>query len=291
MEIPDTMISDSIKKLAGYKFYMAKKVESENAKIVDKLEEKHASLVKSGKGKGFICYGDQVVNAPNKLKKDVLPRKTRSFTIVEETVVGELAHSIGPAVYFPAVQSLLDLRKGSKVSRLESLRKKKQAAIGEGSSVAHNKHYVNSDTDSDATLYSSSSNKLEKSANETDDADKSDTDLSDDNPDGDDDAARCIPSLMQRPILPTSVWQLQEMFLDENAHHLSSPPAIKMSYPKTNPQPNSLQTKAKKLMQKAKKNMRKINFKKAVAHKFREYDQKLEALINFNVSEAFERAC
>ncbi|GKA15986.1 hypothetical protein Tco_0695733 [Tanacetum coccineum] len=209
------MISDSIKKLAGYKFYMAKKVESENAKIVDKLEEKHASLVKSGKGKGFMCYGDQVVNAPNKLKKDVLPRKTRSFTIVEETVVGELAHSI--------------------------------------------------DTDSDATLYSSSSNKLEKSANETDDADKSDMDLSDDNPDGDDDAARCIPSLMQRPILPTSVWQLQEMFLDENAHHLSSPPAIKMSYPKTNPQPNSLQTKAKKLMQKAKKNMRKINFKKAVA--------------------------
>ncbi|GKC98209.1 hypothetical protein Tco_1168484, partial [Tanacetum coccineum] len=42
-------------------------------------------------------------------------------------------------------------------------------------------------------------------------------------------------------------------------------------------------------MQKAKKNMRKINFKKAVAHKFRECDQKLEALANFNVSEAFEK--
>ncbi|GKE34163.1 hypothetical protein Tco_1453485, partial [Tanacetum coccineum] len=43
-------------------------------------------------------------------------------------------------------------------------------------------------------------------------------------------------------------------------------------------------------MQKAKKNMRKINFKKAVTQKIREYDQKLKALINFNVSEAFEKA-
>ncbi|GJT06854.1 hypothetical protein Tco_0841316 [Tanacetum coccineum] len=43
-------------------------------------------------------------------------------------------------------------------------------------------------------------------------------------------------------------------------------------------------------MQKAKKNMRKINLKKAVATKFREYDQKLEALTNFNVSEAFKIA-
>ncbi|GJZ41264.1 hypothetical protein Tco_0588150 [Tanacetum coccineum] len=42
-------------------------------------------------------------------------------------------------------------------------------------------------------------------------------------------------------------------------------------------------------MQKAKKNMRKINFKKAVAQKFREYDQKLKALTNFSVSEAFEK--
>ncbi|GJZ14728.1 hypothetical protein Tco_0550405 [Tanacetum coccineum] len=48
--------------------------------------------------------------------------------------------------------------------------------------------------------------------------------------------------------------------------------------------------KAKKLMQKAKKNMRKINFKKAVTQKFREYDQKLEALTNFNVYEASEKA-
>ncbi|GJT54080.1 hypothetical protein Tco_0989134 [Tanacetum coccineum] len=94
MEILDTMISDAIKKLAGYKYYMAKKVESKKAKIVDEPEEQHVSPVKSGRGKGFICYGDQVANVPNKLKKDVVPRKTRSLTIVEEVVVGELANSI-----------------------------------------------------------------------------------------------------------------------------------------------------------------------------------------------------
>ncbi|GKC09960.1 hypothetical protein Tco_1001570, partial [Tanacetum coccineum] len=70
MDVPDAMISDVIKKKAGYKYYMAKKVESEKAKIIDKLKEQHISPIKSGRGKGFMCYGDQVANVPNKLKKD-----------------------------------------------------------------------------------------------------------------------------------------------------------------------------------------------------------------------------
>ncbi|GJS10161.1 hypothetical protein Tco_0366957 [Tanacetum coccineum] len=78
---------------------------------------------------------------------------------------------------------------GSKASRLESLKQKKQAVTGEGSSATHNKHYANSDIDRDATLYSSSSDKIEESANETDDADESNMDLSDDNLNGDHDAA------------------------------------------------------------------------------------------------------
>ncbi|GKF70740.1 hypothetical protein Tco_0203797, partial [Tanacetum coccineum] len=41
MEVPDTMISDVIKKKAEYKYYMDKKVESKKAKIVDKPEEQH----------------------------------------------------------------------------------------------------------------------------------------------------------------------------------------------------------------------------------------------------------
>ncbi|GJY78902.1 hypothetical protein Tco_0484703 [Tanacetum coccineum] len=174
MKVPDAMISDVIKKKAWYTYYLAKKVESEKAKIVDEPKEQHVSPFKSGKGKGFICYGDQVVNTPNKLKKDDVPRRTRSLTIDEETIV----------------QSLLDLPKGWKASTLDSLRQKNQAVAGEVSSVAHNKHYDLLDTDSDAKCYSLNSDKLEKSENETDGADKSDMDLSDDNPDSDDDAAR-----------------------------------------------------------------------------------------------------
>ncbi|GJT69183.1 hypothetical protein Tco_1028469 [Tanacetum coccineum] len=42
-------------------------------------------------------------------------------------------------------------------------------------------------------------------------------------------------------------------------------------------------------MQKAKKNMRKINFKKADAQKFKEFDQQLEALTSINVSEVIDK--
>ncbi|GJY09901.1 hypothetical protein Tco_0378086 [Tanacetum coccineum] len=171
MEVPDAMINDAITKKAGQKW----------------------------KRKRFMCYGDQVANVPNKLKKDVVPGKTRSLTTTEEAVVGELAHFISiqklrsqrcPTVEDPAVQSLLDLQKGSKASRLKSLRQKKQPAAREGSSDAHNKYYDSSDTDSDATLYSSSSEESEESANETDDADEPDMDLFNDKPNRDDDAAR-----------------------------------------------------------------------------------------------------
>ncbi|GJY71162.1 hypothetical protein Tco_0474865 [Tanacetum coccineum] len=94
MEVLDAIISDAIKNKAGYKYYMAKKVESKKAKIVDKPKKQHVRPIKSGRGKGFMCYGDQVANVPNKLKKDVVPRKTRSLTIDKEAVVGELSNSI-----------------------------------------------------------------------------------------------------------------------------------------------------------------------------------------------------
>nr|GEW72068.1 hypothetical protein [Tanacetum cinerariifolium] len=78
---------------------------------------------------------------------------------------------------------------GSKASKLKSLKKNKPAVVGEGSSVVHNKYYASSDTDSDAKLDSSCLEKLKESANETDDADESDMELSNDNLNGDDDAA------------------------------------------------------------------------------------------------------
>ncbi|GKG10267.1 hypothetical protein Tco_0339013 [Tanacetum coccineum] len=51
MEVPDVMISDAIKKKTGYKYYMAKKVDSEKAKIVDEPEEQHVSPIKIKRGK------------------------------------------------------------------------------------------------------------------------------------------------------------------------------------------------------------------------------------------------
>ncbi|GKC21180.1 hypothetical protein Tco_1023330 [Tanacetum coccineum] len=79
---PITKLSNTVK---------ARKKESAKDKIIDEPEEKRMSLVKSRRGKGFMCYGDQAVNVP---KKDVVPSKTRSLTIAEETVVRELSNSI-----------------------------------------------------------------------------------------------------------------------------------------------------------------------------------------------------
>ncbi|GJV79325.1 hypothetical protein Tco_1515195 [Tanacetum coccineum] len=81
------------------------------------------------------------------------------------------------------------MRKGSKASKLESLKQAKQEVRGEGSSAAHNKYYEFkniSATDSDATQDSSRSDSNEERDNEIDD---SDMDLSEDERKGDDDVA------------------------------------------------------------------------------------------------------
>ncbi|GJR61551.1 hypothetical protein Tco_1503713 [Tanacetum coccineum] len=329
------MISDAIKKKTWYKYDMTKNVESEKAKIVDKPKEQHVSLIKSGRGKGFMCYGDQVANVPNKLKKDDVPRKTGSLTIAEEAVVGELANSI--SIQEPSSQRCgrsqltIDSQTNEVVAdmynELESLRQRKQPVLGEGSSAAQNKYYSSSDSNSDSTLYSLSSDESEGSANETDDANESDMDLSNDNPHGDYNDARygvfmhnkstATPSSTYLSLTITSssldfiqtlldetptneltdfmshlVYNdaqttlvvhnpedypeltsyisgasevplgthvdvlatktlMSEMFLFENAHHIPSLPAKKVTYPIKYPQPSSLQAKAKKLMQKA----------------------------------------
>ncbi|GJV01262.1 hypothetical protein Tco_1334831 [Tanacetum coccineum] len=285
MEVPNAMIKDAIKKKAGYKYYMAKKVE--------------------------------IANVSNKLKNDVVPRKTRSLTIVEEAVVGELANSI--SIQEPRCQRrqrsqlTTDSQTDKAVADMYN-EEKKQPVIGEGSSATHNKYYSSTDTDSDATLYSSSS---DESANETDDIDKSNMDLSHDNPQGDDDddvrygvfmhnKSNATPNSTYLSLTVTSssldfiqtllhetpanevmdfmshlVYtnahiilvvhnpkgnpELTSYISDENDHRIPSLPTKKIHYHTTTPQPSSLQAKEKKLMQKAKKNMRKFNFKKLVA--------------------------
>ncbi|GJS12625.1 hypothetical protein Tco_0407097 [Tanacetum coccineum] len=147
MKIPDTMTSDAIKKLVGYKFYMTKKVESENAEIVDEPEEKHASQSKVEEEKDLCELANSI---------SIQELRTQQCRRIQLTINSQID---GPLV--------LIMYARSKASRLESLKQKKRAVVGEGSSAAHNKYYDSSDTDSDAILYSSSSDKTE----ESDDAD------------------------------------------------------------------------------------------------------------------------
>ncbi|GKC74126.1 hypothetical protein Tco_1120009 [Tanacetum coccineum] len=148
MEMPDTMIDDAFKKSAGYKYYKAKKAES-----------------------------DQEANVPSAFKKNVVPRKTRSLTtannIIKEPVVVELAKSI----------SIEEQRHQQRAI----LKHAKQVVGGEGSSAAHKIYYEFENilaTDSDATQDSSSSDIDEERDDETDDSDHSDMDLSEDKPKG-----------------------------------------------------------------------------------------------------------
>ncbi|GJS91677.1 hypothetical protein Tco_0774313 [Tanacetum coccineum] len=229
----------------------------------------------------------------------------------------------------------------SKASKLESMKKMKQAILREGSSVAHHKYYDFeniSKTNSDATRDSTCLDTNKEKEVETNDYDDSNMDLSHDVPKGYDDVAGfrvfmynksteplkstyLSPTLtnssldyIQSLLNETHVYELMDitshpvhtdanttsmvnnpeenhetisyksgasevsfgthvdvqatnlvlydMFLDEAAHHNSIPPANTTSYPTINPQHVSLQAKEKKLMQKAKKNMRKINFKR-----------------------------
>ncbi|GJZ51804.1 hypothetical protein Tco_0606319 [Tanacetum coccineum] len=137
MEVPDAMINDAIKKKAGYKYDMAKKVENEKVKI------------------------------------DVVQGNKISY-YAAEAIVGELGNN----------------HQYKNLALNNSLRQKKKPVTREGLSATHNKYYSSSNTVSNATLYSSSSDESEESANETDDADESDMDLCHDNPHGDDDDAR-----------------------------------------------------------------------------------------------------
>nr|GEU53024.1 hypothetical protein [Tanacetum cinerariifolium] len=227
MEIPDTMIRDAFKQSTGYKYYKAKKVESKKSKDAKEPKEQNESPVKSGRGKGYMCYRDQEENVPITFKKDDVPRKTISLTVAKETVVVELAKSI---------------------------------SIQEQRTQQH------------------------ESVNETDDADNSGMELSNDNSKGDDVTTRYENLLGETLVNELTDLMSNPVYTD--AHTTSA-----MHNPEGNPEVRSFLSgaseKSKKLMQKAKKNIRKINFKKAAAQKFREYDQKLEALTNFNVSEAF----
>nr|GFD13171.1 hypothetical protein [Tanacetum cinerariifolium] len=78
-------------------------------------------------------------NVPSAFKKNDVPKKTRSLTvadnIVEERIAVELPKSLRKkckvhVVEDPDAQLLLDLCKGSKARKLESLKSAKEAVAG-----------------------------------------------------------------------------------------------------------------------------------------------------------------
>ncbi|GJT83053.1 hypothetical protein Tco_1057395, partial [Tanacetum coccineum] len=280
----------------GYTYYMARKVESKKAKIVDKPEEQHVSLIKSERRKGFMCYGDQVANVPNKLKKDVVLRKTRSLTIAKELVISKLANSVN--IQEMRSQQYTDSDATIYSSSPEGSANETDDADESDMNLSDdNPHGYDNDARYEVFMHNKSTatpnstylsltvtsssldfiqNLLDETpANELMDfmshpmyTDAQTTSVMH-NPEGNPELKNYISGASEVPlgthvdVLATKTL-MQEMFSDDNAH-------------------------LKKLMQKAKKTMRKFNFKKAVAQKLKEYDHKLEALTNFNVSEAFEK--
>ncbi|GJY66795.1 hypothetical protein Tco_0469033 [Tanacetum coccineum] len=138
MEIPDTMINDAIKESAGYKYYKIKKNENGKDNAEEEPEEKHVTLVRRGKGKWYMCIGNQEVNVSRKPKKVVVPRKQRTITVADNIVEQETlkiekqvekdvdeGYAVerglklkGVSTEDLAVQSLIALRKGSKESKV-----------------------------------------------------------------------------------------------------------------------------------------------------------------------------
>ncbi|GKC86309.1 hypothetical protein Tco_1142026 [Tanacetum coccineum] len=252
-------------------------VESEKVKVVEEPEEQNVSPVRSGRGKAELAKFVSIKEPHTQQRR--MSQLTIDSQIDEDVVhtYAEWGHKLkGPAVDDPAVQSLLDLRKRSKSSRLEK-------------------------TDSDTILYYSCSYTLEESANETDDADESDMDLTDDNLDGDDVLQEFIQTLLdETPTNELTNFMSHLVYTDAQTtsvvHNPEGNPELTSYISGASEVPfgtyvDVLATKTllKEAHAKGKKNMRKINFKKAVAQKFRDYDQKLEALTNFNVFEAFEK--
>ncbi|GJV51631.1 hypothetical protein Tco_1447372 [Tanacetum coccineum] len=133
MEIPDTMINDAIMQSAGYKFYQSKKKKSEEDNAQEESKEQQVCTVRR-------------LN----IEKDV-------NTKVKEAFAAKKGQKLkGVATEDLVVQSLLDLQKGSKESRLESIRQEIQENKGEGSSVAKDGELEDFlDTDSDAIARSS----------------------------------------------------------------------------------------------------------------------------------------
>ncbi|GJR16726.1 hypothetical protein Tco_0965253 [Tanacetum coccineum] len=151
MEIPYTIINDAIKQLVRYKYYMIKKGQSEKGNAKEKLEDQNVSLMRSGRGKGYMCLVAVELAKSVSIKEQRLQqRKIMTRLKIEKQVGKDVDKGYaakrglklkGVATKDPAVQSLLALRKGYKESKLGHVRKEMQAGKGEGSSAARDDNY------------------------------------------------------------------------------------------------------------------------------------------------------
>nr|GEV32236.1 ribonuclease H-like domain-containing protein [Tanacetum cinerariifolium] len=183
-----------VKFLGAIPINLKRNMWDEKAKAVEEPKEQNVSPIRSGRGKGYMCLNENEANVPKLFKKNDVPRKTRSLTVAEETITYELAKSVSIKEPHTQQQRMSQLRIDSQIDddvaiTLKSLKQKNQPVEGEGSSATHTKYYDNLETDSYAILYSTCSDMSKKSANETDDADGSNIDLTDDNLVRDDDVA------------------------------------------------------------------------------------------------------
>ncbi|GKF56330.1 hypothetical protein Tco_0166670 [Tanacetum coccineum] len=136
MVIPNIMINDAFKQSAVYKYYKANKAESEKAKATEELKEQHVSPVKRAKENKIVQVIKKQMSPTHELAKSISIKEQRrqqreimtQLTIdrkiendVEDTYAEWGQKLKAHKVEDPTVHSLLDLRKGSKASRLESL--------------------------------------------------------------------------------------------------------------------------------------------------------------------------
>nr|GFA31524.1 hypothetical protein [Tanacetum cinerariifolium] len=153
---------------------------SKKGEAAKEPKKPHVSPVRSESRKRLYAFS---IEEQQRQQRKIMTQLTIAYA--------EWGHKLkGLVIKDPSAQSLLDLHRGSKESRLESLRQEKQLFGGEGSSVAYDKYCEFKDVsaiDSDATQGSSRSDTNEEKEDETNDSNDSDTDLSDDEPKGDND--------------------------------------------------------------------------------------------------------
>nr|GEV09708.1 hypothetical protein [Tanacetum cinerariifolium] len=228
LEIPDSIISEAIKQSAGYKYYKNTKDQSEedNAKI--KSEEQNMS--REGRGR------DEAVMLAKSVSTEEHRRKKLK----------------GIAIKDPTVHSLLDLQKGSKESRLESMRQEMQVGKREWSSTVKDREFEYfSDIDIDAIASSSWSSDGDDTDNVKDDANNSNMDI-----------FMMMILVIEMMMMQQDLRNLEELFEYVVDHQVSSPPATITHNIVTNPQQSLIQAKEKKLVTKARH--AKLNLKKAV---------------------------